>query len=127
MELLLRVAGFARWEIHGDFDRRPLTRANDSMVVTAWNEWQTFIKAQGDVLAAIDFTTVEVWTKGGLVTYYRLFVMELKHAAFTWLLVRRHEGDDYVKQVARNLTDPCDGFCKDSKYVLMDRDTNFSA
>ena len=25
MELLLRVAGFARWEIYGDFDRRPLS------------------------------------------------------------------------------------------------------
>jgi SAM-dependent methyltransferase len=37
MELLLRVAGFARWEIYGDFDRRPLTRENDAMVVTAWN------------------------------------------------------------------------------------------
>ena len=36
MELLLRVAGFARWEICGDFDRRPLTRENDAMVVTAW-------------------------------------------------------------------------------------------
>jgi len=29
--------------------------------------WMTFIKAHWDVLAAIDFTTVEVWTKGGLV------------------------------------------------------------
>jgi len=38
MELLLRVAGFARWEIHGDFDRRPLTHENDEMVVMAWNE-----------------------------------------------------------------------------------------
>jgi len=38
MELLLRVAGFTRWEIYGDFDRRPLTRENDEMVVTAWNE-----------------------------------------------------------------------------------------
>ncbi|MGI8980263.1 MAG: class I SAM-dependent methyltransferase [Pirellulaceae bacterium] len=37
MELLLRIAGFARWEIYGDFDRRPLTRENDAMVVTAWN------------------------------------------------------------------------------------------
>jgi SAM-dependent methyltransferase len=37
MELLLRVAGFARWEIHGDFDRRPLTRENDAMIVMAWN------------------------------------------------------------------------------------------
>ena len=40
--------------------------------------WSTFLKAHWDVLAAIDFTTIEVWTKGGLVTYYLLFVMELK-------------------------------------------------
>ncbi len=40
--------------------------------------WMTFIKAHWDALAAIDFTSVEVWTKGGLVTYYLLFVMELK-------------------------------------------------
>jgi SAM-dependent methyltransferase len=38
MELLLRVAGFAQWEIYGAFDRRPLTRENDAMVVSAWNE-----------------------------------------------------------------------------------------
>lgn len=37
MELLLRVTGFARWEIHGDFDRRPLMRETDAMIVTAWN------------------------------------------------------------------------------------------
>lgn len=39
--------------------------------------WKTFLKAHWDVLGAIDFTTVEVWTKGGLVTYYLLFVMEI--------------------------------------------------
>jgi SAM-dependent methyltransferase len=38
MELLLRVAGFARWEIHGDFDGRTLTREQDAMVVRASNE-----------------------------------------------------------------------------------------
>jgi ubiquinone/menaquinone biosynthesis C-methylase UbiE len=37
MALLLRVAGFARWEIYGDFDRRPRMRENEAMVVTAWN------------------------------------------------------------------------------------------
>jgi SAM-dependent methyltransferase len=37
MELLLRIAGFARWEICGDFDRRPLTRETDAMIVMAWN------------------------------------------------------------------------------------------
>jgi SAM-dependent methyltransferase len=38
MKLLLRVAGFARWEIYGDFDLRPLTLETDAMVVMAWNE-----------------------------------------------------------------------------------------
>jgi SAM-dependent methyltransferase len=36
MELLLRVAGFARWEIYGDFDRRPLIHENEAMIVSAW-------------------------------------------------------------------------------------------
>jgi SAM-dependent methyltransferase len=38
MALLLRVAGFARWEIYGDFDGRPLTLENEAMIVMAWNE-----------------------------------------------------------------------------------------
>jgi SAM-dependent methyltransferase len=36
MALLLRVAGFARWEIVGGFDRRPLMQETDGMVVLAW-------------------------------------------------------------------------------------------
>ena len=40
--------------------------------------WSIFLKAHWDVLAAIDFTTIEVWTNRGLVTFYLLFVMELK-------------------------------------------------
>jgi hypothetical protein len=38
MELLLRISGFARWEIYGDFDRRPLMQENEAMVVAAWND-----------------------------------------------------------------------------------------
>ena len=34
--------------------------------------WKTFLKAHWDVLGAIDFTTVEVWTKGGIVTFSSL-------------------------------------------------------
>jgi ubiquinone/menaquinone biosynthesis C-methylase UbiE len=36
MALLMRIAGFARWDIFGDFDRRPLTRETDAMIVLAW-------------------------------------------------------------------------------------------
>ena len=38
MALLLRLAGFARWEIFGDFNRRPLTQETDSMIVFAWRD-----------------------------------------------------------------------------------------
>jgi len=39
--------------------------------------WTSFLKTHWDVLASVDFTTIEVWTKSGLVTCYLLFVMEL--------------------------------------------------
>ncbi len=32
-----------------------------------------------------------------------------------------------MKQIARNLTDPLDGFLADKKHLLMDRDANFSS
>jgi SAM-dependent methyltransferase len=38
MELLLQAAGFPRWQICGDFDRRPLVRDTDQMVVFAWKD-----------------------------------------------------------------------------------------
>jgi hypothetical protein len=36
MELLLRVAGFARWRILGGFDGRELLSETDEMIVQAW-------------------------------------------------------------------------------------------
>jgi len=38
MELLLRTTGFARWQILGDFDGRPLEKETDWMIVQAWTE-----------------------------------------------------------------------------------------
>ena len=88
--------------------------------------WKTFIKAHWDVLGTIDFTTVEVWTKGELVTYYLLFVMELKTRRVHFAGCVTTLGDDFMKQIARNLTDPFDGFLQGTRYLLMDRDSNFS-
>ena len=89
--------------------------------------WKTFIKAHWDVLAAIDFTTVEVWTKDRLVTFYLLFVMELKTRSVHFAGCTTTLGDDFMKQIARNLTDPFDGFLNGKAQFLMDRDANFSA
>lgn len=88
--------------------------------------WKTFIKAHWDVLAAIDFTTVEVWTPRGLVSYYLLFVMELSSRCICWAGCTRNPNELWMKQVARNLTDPMAGFLSSKRYLLMDRDTKYT-
>ena len=88
--------------------------------------WKTFLAAHWDVLSAIDFTTVEVWTKGGLVTYYLLFVMELKSRRVHLAACSPTLGDSFMRQIARNLTDPFSGVLTPGCYVLMDRDAHFS-
>ena len=40
--------------------------------------WKAFIRTHMDVLWATDFFTTEVWTLGGLVTYYILFFIHLE-------------------------------------------------
>jgi len=39
--------------------------------------WKSSLQAHWNVLASVDFTTIEIWTKSGLVTVYLFFVMEL--------------------------------------------------
>jgi transposase InsO family protein len=87
--------------------------------------WKTFIKSHWDVLAAIDFTTIEVWTKGGLVTYYLLFVMEAATRRMHFAGCTPNPNEPWMKQVARNLTDMEDGFVNGTRYILMDRDGKF--
>lgn len=38
LELLFRAAGYARWEILGGFDGKPLTEPDDQMIAWAWND-----------------------------------------------------------------------------------------
>ena len=89
--------------------------------------WKSFLQAHWDVLAAIDFTTVEVWTKGGLVTFYLLFVMELKTRRVHWAGCTTSPHEAWMKQAARELTNFEDGFLNGKRYLLMDRDAKFSA
>ena len=88
--------------------------------------WKTFIKSHWDVLASIDFTTIEVWTKGGLVTYYLLFVMEVATRHVYCAGCTPNPDERWMKQIARNLTDAEDGFLKGKRYLIMDRDTKFT-
>jgi len=61
--------------------------------------WTTFIKAHWPSMAAIDFTTVQVWTKGGLGTYYVLFVMDLATRRVTCAGITPHPETTWMLQV----------------------------
>src|SRR4029077_19322385 len=89
--------------------------------------WTTFLKSHWDVLGAIDFTTVEVWTKRGLVTYYLLFVMKVATRKVHFAGCTANPTAAWMEQIGRNLTDCGDGFVKGMRYVLMDRDSVFCA
>jgi len=88
--------------------------------------WKTFLEAHWDVLASVDFATIEVWTKSGLVTCYLLFVMELASRRVHFAGCTANPHDCWMCQAARNLSDAEDGFLHGKKYLLMDRDTKFS-
>jgi hypothetical protein len=38
LELLLRNAGFSRWQVLGGFDRRPLERDTDQLLAFGWRD-----------------------------------------------------------------------------------------
>ena len=87
--------------------------------------WKTFLKAHWDVLGAIDFTTMEVWTRGGLVTFYLLFVMELRTRRVHFAGCTTSPDEPWMKQIARELTNFEDGFLNGKQYLIMDRDKKF--
>jgi hypothetical protein len=88
--------------------------------------WKDILQAHWDVLTSVDFTTIEVWTKSGLVTCYLLFVMELTSRRVHFAGCTANPDEAWMCQTARNLTDGEDGFLRGKKYLLMDRDTKFS-
>jgi transposase InsO family protein len=88
--------------------------------------WAQFLKLHWEVLAATDFFTVEVATWHGLVTYYVLVVMELATRRVEIAGLTPHPTDAFMVQCARQLTDPFEGFLRDKRYVLHDRDTKFT-
>jgi transposase InsO family protein len=88
--------------------------------------WKQFLKIHWDTLAAADFFTVEVWTLGGLVRYLVLFVIDLSTRKVEIAGIAPDPDGHWMKQVARNLTDPFAGFLRNKKYLIHDRDPLFT-
>ena len=88
--------------------------------------WPQFMKTQWEVLAASDFFTAEVATWYGIVTYYVFFVIHLSTRRVQIAGITPHPHEEYMCQCVRNLTDDFDGFLKDKRYLIHDRDDKFS-
>jgi len=88
--------------------------------------WKTFLNAHWGAIAATDFFTVEVLTLFGLVRYYVLFVIDLKTRRVEIAGIVHQPCGVWMKQIARNLTDPFDGFLVGTKYLIHDRDPVFT-
>jgi putative transposase len=89
--------------------------------------WREFLDTHRDILAATDFFNWEVFTPFGLVTYYVLFFMRLKDRKIHIAGMTPNPNEAWMSQVARNLTDPENGFLKDGMMLLHDRDTKYTA
>ena len=78
-----------------------------------------------DVLVATDFFTAEVWTLGGLVTYYVLFFIHLGSRKIHIAGVTPHPNEQWMIQIARNITMEEWGFLSPGQYLIHDRDGKY--
>jgi transposase InsO family protein len=87
--------------------------------------WKEFIRTHMDMLVATDFFTAEVWTLGGLVTYYVLFFIHLRSRQVHVAGVTPHPDTRWMVQIARNVTMEAWGFLTPGQYLIHDRDGKY--
>ena len=102
--------------------RHGIPPAPERKTTTTWKE---FIRTHMDVLVATDFFTAEVWTLGGLVTYYVLFFIRLGTREVQVAGVTPHPTQAWMMQVARNVTMEAWGFLSPGQYLIHDRDGKY--
>jgi putative transposase len=102
--------------------RHGMAPAPERKTTTTWKE---FIRTHMDVLVATDFFTAEVWTLGGLVTYYVLFFLHLSSRKVYVAGVTPHPNEAWMVQVARHVTMEEWGFLATGQYLIHDRDGKY--
>jgi transposase InsO family protein len=89
--------------------------------------WKEFLAQHWEVLVAADFFTVQVWTRKGLQRFLVLFFIELSTRKVEIAHITAVASGLWMTQVATNETDPIDGFLKDTRYIIHDRDPLYTA
>src|SRR5262249_32230883 len=90
------------------------------------SSWRTFLRAHWGEIAGADFFTSEVWTPRGLITYYTLFVLDLRSRRVYVASSTPTPDAWFMAQAARRLTDPVDGFLAKHRVLVCDRDTKWT-
>ncbi len=88
--------------------------------------WKTFLKSHWGAIAATDFFSVEVLTRWGLVRDFVPFVIDLETRRVEVAGSAQQPDGEWMKQIARNLTDADEGFLNESRYLIHDRDPLFT-
>ena len=90
------------------------------------SSWRTFLRAHWGEIAGADFFTTEVWTPRGLLTYYTLFVLDLRSRRVHVAGSTPTPDGCFMAQTARRLTDAVDGFLVGHRVLICDRDSKWT-
>ena len=90
--------------------------------LTIRSTWHEFIKSHWDVLAACDFFTIELLVGRKLVRCTVFFVMELASRKVFFAPVKPQPDGQYMRQMAKILTDSEEGFLYGKRYLIHDQD-----
>lgn len=90
------------------------------------DSWARFLKTHRAVTVATDFLTQEVLTLKGYVTYYILFFIRLDGRQLKVAGISRHPNEQWMLQMARNLTDREEPFLSDTSLLICDRDSKYT-
>jgi len=89
--------------------------------------WNTFLKAHLGAVAAADFFSVEFLTRGGVVRYLVMFMIDLKTRRVHLAGISNNIDAAFMAQVARNLAAFPEDFLAGIRKLIVDRDPLYTA
>jgi len=88
--------------------------------------WATFLRSHMGAIAGGDFFSVEVLSPFGLIRYFVFFVIDIGSRRVHIAGITNQLSEAWMMQIARNLTDCCEGFLRKTRYLILDRDPNYT-
>jgi len=88
--------------------------------------WSEFLQMHWESIAAMDFFTVEVWTAKGLTRFHVLFTIDLSTRRVEIAGISDYPHGAWVERVLKRQLDDFDGFLRNHKYLIHDRDPLFT-